>query len=412
MARLGPLVGRTAGAFAIASGLAYVAYWPVLESPEWAITAWNLLIIPTALYLGTRVASRGPIASAASTAAGVTASLLWAFAYRSPTLEPWWIGLAAAWWLALGRLLLPERRALGGFTLLLGIAAAIDFIVTALNAPSPIYALGAFKGPLSMIWTFWIGLTLLRRPLVAPPERRDADMTRWSGATALVGGLLWVVLAVGWAFSHGSTETPRGTTFLALGALEFTRLLAVPAALLLVSLATSPIRTDSDHRRAASFAFGGALLGLVMVGLGAVLETSIVDPNLDFGHPAVQGGWILYLGGLVPVLSIGMLGLGFASSRDMPRLRSIILTIGLLTPLPVVAFFLSGVSPGGLPWDVGLAALHAAPGLGWAALGFVLLSGRRGPDGEPDRDGWEPSSRRTGATKSTCRHRRGPGPLL
>lgn len=169
VARLRPLVGRTAGAFAVASGLAYVAYL-AQESPEWAITAWNLLIIPTALYLGTRVASRGPIASAASTAAGVTASLLWAFAYRFPTLEPWWIGLAAAWWLALGRLLLPERRALGGFTLLLGVAAVIDFIVTALNAPWPLYALGAFKGPLTMIWTFWVGLSLMRRPLAGSHE--------------------------------------------------------------------------------------------------------------------------------------------------------------------------------------------------------------------------------------------------
>ena len=122
------------------------------------------MIIPTALYLGGRLASRGPIISASSTAAGVTASLLWAFGYRSPSLEPWWIGLAAAWWLGLGWLLRNERRALGRFTLLLAAATLIDFVLTALDAPWPIYALGGFKGPLTIVWTFWVGLALVRDP--------------------------------------------------------------------------------------------------------------------------------------------------------------------------------------------------------------------------------------------------------
>ena len=109
--RYSSVFGRVAGAFALASGFAYVAYLIPPEGRDQAITAWNLLIIPTALYLGGRLASRGPIISASSTAAGVTASLLWAFGYRSPSLEPWWIGLAAAWWLGLGWLLRNERRA-------------------------------------------------------------------------------------------------------------------------------------------------------------------------------------------------------------------------------------------------------------------------------------------------------------
>ncbi len=102
--------------------------------------------------------------SAASTAAGVAASLLWAFAYGSPGLEPWWIGLAAAWWLGLGWLLVPKRRALGRFTLLLGVAAAIDFVLTALNAPMPIYAIGGLKIPMTIVWSLWAGLSLVREP--------------------------------------------------------------------------------------------------------------------------------------------------------------------------------------------------------------------------------------------------------
>jgi hypothetical protein len=157
-------VGLIAGAFALASGLAYLVYPLPFEGRDRAITAWNLLIIPTAIYLGARLAWRGPIVAAASTAAGVAASLLWAFAYDSSTLEPWWIGLAAAWWLGLGWLMRSEHRALARLTLLLGVATVFDFVVTALNAPMPIYVLGAFKLPLTVAWSLSVGITLLRTP--------------------------------------------------------------------------------------------------------------------------------------------------------------------------------------------------------------------------------------------------------
>jgi hypothetical protein len=164
-------VGRVAGAFGFASGFAYVAYlFLSVDLRDQSITAWNLLIIPTALYLGGRLAPRGALVSTASTAAGVAASLLWAFAFDVPSLEPWWIGLAAAWWLGVGWLLRTERRALGRFTLLLGVAATLDFILTALHAPMPIYALGGFKIPLTIAWSFAVGIALVRDPPLGRAE--------------------------------------------------------------------------------------------------------------------------------------------------------------------------------------------------------------------------------------------------
>ncbi len=163
-----PAAHTFAGAFALASGLAYVANLLIPGNPEWTITAWNLLIIPTALYLGASVAPHRPLAAVAVTAAGIVASLMWAFAYRSASLEPLWIGLAAAWWLGLGSLLVPSLRFLGGFTLVLGVAAALDLVVTALDVPWPLLALGALKGPLTIGWTFWVGIALGRRPIVTP----------------------------------------------------------------------------------------------------------------------------------------------------------------------------------------------------------------------------------------------------
>jgi hypothetical protein len=130
-----------------------------------AITAWNLLIIPTFVWLGLRTAGSGRALALASSMAGIAASLLWAFVYHEPALEAWWIGLAAGSWLGFGWLLRRGRPWLAGFTILLGIAAAVDFVLTVLNAPFPLYALGGFKLPLTMVWTFWIGWTFVRHPL-------------------------------------------------------------------------------------------------------------------------------------------------------------------------------------------------------------------------------------------------------
>jgi hypothetical protein len=156
--------GRLAGALAIGSGVAYLAFFLGGAVVEAWIAAWNLLIIPAAVYTGVVVSRRGAVVAAISTVGGVAASLLWAFAYADPRLEPWWIGLAAVWWLGLGWLLRPDRRRLATFTLILGVAAAVDFVLTLLDAPMPIYALGGFKIPLTNVWTFWIGASLLRDP--------------------------------------------------------------------------------------------------------------------------------------------------------------------------------------------------------------------------------------------------------
>jgi hypothetical protein len=102
----------------------------------------------------------------ASSVAAIAASLLWAFVYHEPSLEAWWIGLAAGSWLGFGWLLRRIRPRLATFTLILGIAAAVDFALTALDASFPLYALGGFKLPFTMVWTFWIGWTFVRDPLL------------------------------------------------------------------------------------------------------------------------------------------------------------------------------------------------------------------------------------------------------
>lgn len=77
-----------------------------------------------------------------------------------------------------------------------------------------------------------------------------------------------------------------------------------------------------------------------------------------------------------------MLVVGLATSPTAAAVRRATVLIALLLPLDVVAFVLSGISDGGLGWDVALAIMHAAPGLGWLALGSVLLSHRSGGGGD------------------------------
>ena len=174
-----PRAGTLAGASAVASGFAYVAYFFAgFSGTHELITLWNLLIIPTAIYVGLVAARRGSILAAISTIAGVVASLLWALGSRMSSVEPWWIGLAAVWWFGLGWLLRGDRRWLAIFTILLGVAAAIDFVLTVINAPMPIYALGGFKIPLTMVWSVWLGAALLRDPTLgrASPDASRAVM--------------------------------------------------------------------------------------------------------------------------------------------------------------------------------------------------------------------------------------------
>lgn len=366
-----------AGVCAVASGLAYVAY-PLLGSPDWAISGWNLLIVPTALYLGVRFASTAPILAAVSCAAGIAASLLWAPDYRQAAVEPWWIGLAAVWWLGLGVLLRPEHRITAWLTLVLGLASAVDFVVTLLGFGLPLLALGGLKLPLATVWSLWIGILLIRAP--GDPVEGRASLTAAAAPMALAGGAVWAVCAVGWLLTHGIQADPNRAQLAGLRGTELTQIMAVAPIFWAVVLgATLP---QVGRRLPARFGWAIALLGVVMVGAGALLETSVVDPSRDFLHPAVQGGWLLFLGGLFPAICLGLLGLAAGSEASRP-LRSGFAVAGAFAPLTVLAFALGGLAASGAVWVTALAAMHAAPGIGWMVVGSLWKPDRSTDEATP-----------------------------
>lgn len=167
---------RVAGVTAILSGAAQVS-WAVLNgvtqggldsggaSPQVVrigqilLISWNLLLLPIALFLGTWLRTKSPYLVVLYTVCGVVSFLLWAL--NSPGMEFSWILLSAVWWIGIGFVLHSELRVLSLFTIVLGIAALLDGMVTLLDLPLPFLALGALKLPFSLIWDIWIGIILL-----------------------------------------------------------------------------------------------------------------------------------------------------------------------------------------------------------------------------------------------------------
>jgi hypothetical protein len=167
---------RVAGMTAILSGAAQVS-WAMLNgvtqggldsggaSPQVVrigqilLISWNLLLLPVALFLGTWLRTKSPYLVVLYTVCGIASFLLWAL--NSPVMEFSWILLSAAWWAGIGFVLRSELRVLGIFTIVVGIAALLDGMVTLLDLPLPFLALGALKLPLSLIWDVWIGILLL-----------------------------------------------------------------------------------------------------------------------------------------------------------------------------------------------------------------------------------------------------------
>ncbi len=169
--RTGPAIGAITLLAAVADIASAVAentqsdpYRPIV-----AVLA-HLLAVPAAVYLGWALGAINRNIAIASAAAGVGSLGLWSYAvvWDHFELEVGWIILAAGWWLGAGVLLRTMRPRLGTFTVVLGIAAVLDAIVSGLGDKLPflVFALfGGWKLPLALVWTVWLGIVLLRGQL-------------------------------------------------------------------------------------------------------------------------------------------------------------------------------------------------------------------------------------------------------
>lgn len=151
--------------------------------------SWNLLLIPAALVLWKWLQPKSPGLMLLYTVCGVASLLYWAYGSATqgitPILEVSYLLLSGVWWLGVGLVLRGERRALGTFTVILGLFALLDGVLSFLEPlPFYVYLTAAPKLPLSTIWDFWIGVVLMSRLTARIQPSSSAAIKHDVGANA------------------------------------------------------------------------------------------------------------------------------------------------------------------------------------------------------------------------------------
>jgi hypothetical protein len=174
-----PLV-RLAGVSAlVAAGLQVALFFAngAGASEASLVGAWNVLQLPVAIALWAWLRPRSHEVVDLATACGVGSLALWATSAIAPSLAPLeavWIGLSAVWFIGIGAVACRDRRSLGVLTVVVGLAAIGDAIVTVpevIGRPLPdvlFMALGGWKIPLALAWSFVVGGELTIRPPAWP----------------------------------------------------------------------------------------------------------------------------------------------------------------------------------------------------------------------------------------------------
>jgi hypothetical protein len=196
-------------------------------------------------------------------------------------------------------------------------------------------------------------------------------MERWSGVAAIVAGVAWAVSIP--LVATAATEQPVG-----LGYDDYNRLLTLPLALFLVALAGLRALQLPElaawGRRGAVLALAGAALMLLgnVIEFWAVLfsDDAVFAIAEDRGLDEWAGstvGWLVFLAGAALLVVGGFLfGPAIADAGILPRWAALL--VASTAPLMLGAV---------VAWNSSLrltAALAGVLGLGWTALGTLLLA--------------------------------------
>jgi hypothetical protein len=130
------------------------------------MVAWNVLLIPAAVSLYSRLVALAPERMRVATVCGIASLLFWAYggATRTitPALEVSYLLLSAVWWSGIGATARHTANWFGVFTMVLGAFAAWDALLTAFEpVPFSLYVTAAPKLPLSILWDFALAFVLL-----------------------------------------------------------------------------------------------------------------------------------------------------------------------------------------------------------------------------------------------------------
>ncbi len=192
---------------------------------------------------------------------------------------------------------------------------------------------------------------------------------RICGALAILGGALW---ALSWSFNSLTQDGTRAV--LGLAERGWRRLLDPALAFLIVALFAYRRRYSWPGSRAAVFGWSIAVLGLVAMLVGNIIEFWIgellyLDVPGQF-EPTDHLGWALFLAGLmIQAGGFVVLGVAHFRSRIVPGWRRVLpLVMGLF---PAVVLLVATVAQAALGTVIFVFAL------GWVMLGYDLWSSAR-----------------------------------
>lgn len=168
------------------------------------------------------------------------------------------------------------------------------------------------------------------------------------GVAAVLGGVLWAVNAA--LYRGGDFGPAAGLLFL------------LPL-LFALGLAGVYVRYAGRMQNQGNAGFVQSFAGLALLAAGLFGDLTL---GVEGSARAVTFGYL--------ILTLGLVLLGFAVLKTEPlsRWNFLPLALGLITPFSIIV---SGVEP----LQVTLSALF---GIGWAALGYILLSDREAGDTE------------------------------
>ena len=133
------------------------------------MVGWNVLLIPGAVSLHTRLVAFAPERVRGATLCGIASLLFWSYGGAThtitPALEVSYLFLSAAWWVGICATARHTNKWFGVLTLVLGAFSLWDAVLTAFEPVAfSLYLTAAPKLPLSILWDFALAFVLLRAP--------------------------------------------------------------------------------------------------------------------------------------------------------------------------------------------------------------------------------------------------------
>jgi hypothetical protein len=196
---------------------------------------------------------------------------------------------------------------------------------------------------------------------------RLSTYIRWSGAVAMLGGVLFILASAAFAFTHGTQSQAQFGTLFGLTRAQYAKVFqpTIWLSFLIGVMGVNAILAE----RAKQLGKIGFITSALGYGLAAV-NWILQDANL------VYGGFLLsLLAILIQTVGMTLFGLALMRAKALPRWNGLPLLIGLLLlATGVFQSFVSDTSDGSLVWSLIYISASVPYSLCWMLLGYSVWS--------------------------------------